>query len=56
MMIVLSQLKNSGYTLAFTTKRGLSDRDDNILKLDRIYISSKYDMNTFKEVLAQTKK
>ncbi|MBA8935975.1 polysaccharide deacetylase family protein [Clostridium beijerinckii] len=48
--------KNSGYTLAFTTKRGLSDRDDNILKLDRIYISSKYDMNTFKEVLAQTKK
>jgi len=48
--------KDSGYTLAFTTKRGLSDRDDNILKLDRIYISSKYDMSTFKEVLAQTKK
>jgi peptidoglycan/xylan/chitin deacetylase (PgdA/CDA1 family) len=48
--------RTAGYTLAFTTKRGLSDRDDNPLKLDRIYISSKYDMNTFKEVLTKTEK
>ncbi len=48
--------KDAGYTLGFTTRRGLSDRDDNPLKLDRIYISSKYDMNTFKEILAKTKK
>ena len=48
--------KDAGYTLGFTTKKGLSDRDDNPLKLDRIYISSKYDMDTFKEVLNKTKK
>ena len=48
--------KNAGYTLGFTTKRGLSDRDDDPLKLDRIYISSKYDMNTFKEILNKTEK
>ena len=48
--------KEAGYTLGFTTKRGLSDREDDPLKLDRIYISSKYDMNTFIEVLTKTKK
>lgn len=48
--------KDAGYSLGFTTKKGLSDRDDNPLKLDRIYISSKYDMNTFKELLNKTKK
>lgn len=48
--------KDSGYSLGFTTKIGFSDRDDNPLKLDRIYISSKYDMNTFKELLAKTEK
>lgn len=48
--------KAAGYELGFTTNRGLSDRDDNPLKLDRIYISSNYDMNTFKEVLSGTKK
>jgi len=48
--------KEAGYTLGFTTKRGLSDRDDDPLKLDRIYINSKYDMNTFKEILTETKK
>lgn len=48
--------ENAGYNLAFTTNRGLTDRDDNPLKLDRIYISSNYDMDTFKEVLTKTKK
>ena len=48
--------KDAGYTLGFTTKKGFSDRDDNPLKLDRIYISSNYDMNKFKEILNTTKK
>ena len=48
--------KAAGYTLGFTTKRGLSDRNDDSLKLDRIYISSKYNMNTFKEILSKTEK
>lgn len=48
--------KDAGYTLGFTTRRGLSDRDDNPLKIDRIYINSNYDMSTFKEVLTKTEK
>lgn len=48
--------KNSGYLLGFTTNRGFSDRNDSPLKLDRIYISSNYNMDTFKEVLHGTKK
>jgi peptidoglycan/xylan/chitin deacetylase (PgdA/CDA1 family) len=48
--------KEAGYTLGFTTKRGLSDREDDPLKLDRIYISSKYDMNTFEEILNKTER
>ena len=52
----IKAVKNAGYTLAFTTHRGLADRIDNPLKLDRIYISSTYDINTFKEVLTKTKK
>jgi peptidoglycan/xylan/chitin deacetylase (PgdA/CDA1 family) len=48
--------KDAGYTLGFTTRRGLSDRDDNSLKIDRIYINSNYDMSTFKEVLTKTEK
>lgn len=48
--------KEAGYLLGFTTKLGLSDRNDNPLALDRIYISSKYEMNTFKELLNKTKK
>ena len=52
----LKAAKDAGYTLGFTTKLGLSDRSDNPFTLDRIYISSKYDMNTFKELLNKTKK
>lgn len=48
--------KEAGYTLGFTTKLGLSDRNDNPLTLDRIYISSEYDINEFKELLSKTKK
>lgn len=48
--------KEAGYKLAFTTHLGLSDRNDDMYKLDRIYISSNYDMNTFKELLKNTSK
>lgn len=48
--------KEAGYSLGFTTKLGLSDRNDNPLTLDRIYISSEYKMDTFKELLNKTKK
>ncbi|OPJ54625.1 polysaccharide deacetylase family protein [Clostridium chromiireducens] len=48
--------KNAGYILGFTTKRGFSDRNDNKLRLDRIYISSKYNMDTFKEIINKTEK
>lgn len=48
--------KEAGYILGFTTKLGLSDRNDNPLSLDRIYISSEYKINTFKELLSKTKK
>lgn len=48
--------KEAGYKLAFTTDRGYADRDDDPLKLNRIYVSSYYSMDTFKEVLEQTEK
>ncbi|WP_294405068.1 polysaccharide deacetylase family protein [uncultured Clostridium sp.] len=48
--------KEAGYKLAFTTHLGLSDRKDDIYALDRIYISSNYDMNTFKELIKNTSK
>ena len=44
-------VKNSGYNIAFTTNNGFADRDDNPLKLDRIYVSSYYDMNKFISIL-----
>ena len=48
--------KNAGYNIAFTTNKGFADRDDNPLELDRIYVNSYYDMNTFISILEQTKK
>ncbi|OOM11352.1 polysaccharide deacetylase family protein [Clostridium saccharobutylicum] len=48
--------KAAGYSLAFTTDRGLADRDDSPLKLNRIYINSNYTIATFKQILATTKK
>lgn len=46
--------KAAGYSLGFTTNRGLADRKDDSLKIDRIYVSSNYDLKTFKEILATT--
>ena len=46
----------SGYSLGFTTNRGLADRNDDYLQIDRIYVSSNYDLKTFKEILSTTNK
>lgn len=48
--------KNSGYSIAFTTNKGFANRDNNPLELDRIYVSSYYDMNTFISNLEKAKK
>lgn len=52
----INAAKEAGYVLGFTTKLGLSDRNDDPLTLDRIYINSNYEMNTFKDLLNKTKK
>jgi len=48
--------QEAGYSLGFTTNRGFSDRCDNPMKLDRIYVSSNYNLETFKQILSNTKK
>ena len=48
--------KEAGYSLSFNTNRGLSDREDNPLSLNRIYISSLYSIEQFKEILESTEK
>ena len=49
-------VKEAGYSLAFTTNLGYSDRDDTPVKLDRIYVSSRYTMERFKSRLINTNK
>lgn len=48
--------KAAGYSFGFTTNRGLADRTDDSFKIDRIYISSNYNLKLFKEILATTNK
>jgi peptidoglycan/xylan/chitin deacetylase (PgdA/CDA1 family) len=47
---------DAGYSLAFTTNKGLANRTDNHVALDRIYVNSEYSLETFKESLLNTKK
>lgn len=47
--------KQAGYSLGFTTNLGLAYRSSDEFELDRIYISSNYDMNTFKNLIDNTK-
>lgn len=49
-------VKEAGYSLAFTTDIGYSDREDDPLVLDRIYISSHYSIDTINNLLTNTKK
>lgn len=48
--------QDAGYSLAFTTHLGLCNRTDKHVALDRIYISSEYSLETFKDKLINTKK
>lgn len=48
--------KDAGFNLGFTTNLGLADRDDNPFSLNRIYVNSNYTMDTFKNLLSNTKK
>lgn len=52
----IKAVKEAGYSLAFTTNLGYSDREDDPFKLDRIYVSSRYSMDTFKNQLTNIKK
>jgi peptidoglycan/xylan/chitin deacetylase (PgdA/CDA1 family) len=45
----------AGYTLAFTTNKGLAKRTNNKVELNRIYVSSNYSLELFKERLLNTK-
>ena len=46
---------DAGYTLAFTTNKGLAKRTNNKVELNRIYVSSDYSLELFKERLLNTK-
>lgn len=46
----------AGYSLAFTTNRGLANKSDNKVSLDRIYVSSDYSLDLFKDRLINTQK
>ena len=46
--------KNAGYTLGFITNTGLAKPSDDPLKLKRIYISSEYNLDTFKKLFYDT--
>lgn len=52
----INAAREAGYYLCFTTNRGFADRDDNPLSLDRIYVSSYYTIDEFKERLNNTQK
>lgn len=52
----LKATEKAGYSLAFTTDRGLADRNDNKLELNRIYVSSNYSLNDFIYILNSTEK
>ena len=48
--------EEAGYSLSFNTNKGLADRDDNPLNLNRIYISSTYSIEDLEEKLTSTNK
>lgn len=52
----LKAVTEAGYSIAFTTNRGLANRTDNKIALDRIYVSSEYSIDTFKDRLLNTNK
>lgn len=51
----IKALKETGYTMAFTTVGGWSDKSQGIYTLHRVYVSANYDMNEFKRRLTNPK-
>lgn len=51
----LKAAKAAGYTLGFLTDKGLAKPTSQSISLNRIYVSSAYSMDTFKERLLNTK-
>ncbi|NLK94567.1 MAG: polysaccharide deacetylase family protein [Clostridiales bacterium] len=47
--------KEAGYSFAFTTNLGYAHKNDDLFKLNRIYVSSTYSIDTFKDRLLNTK-
>jgi peptidoglycan/xylan/chitin deacetylase (PgdA/CDA1 family) len=47
----LKAVEELGYKMAFSTKSGLAQKSDGIYKLHRIYISDKYGMEKFKQLV-----
>lgn len=50
----LKATKEAGYTLGFITSTGLSKPSNNPLQLKRIYVSSKYTLDVFKDIFYNT--
>ncbi|MBE6066274.1 MAG: polysaccharide deacetylase family protein [Clostridium lundense] len=48
----LKAAKDSGHTMAFSTSGTWTDKSDGIYKLDRVYISSNFDLTEFERRLA----
>jgi peptidoglycan/xylan/chitin deacetylase (PgdA/CDA1 family) len=51
----IKALKDTGYTMAFTTLSGWADKSQGIYTLHRVYISANYGMNEFKRRLTNPK-
>ncbi len=47
----LKAAQDIGYKMAFSTQSGLAEKNNGILKLHRIYISEKYSLNQFKQLV-----
>jgi len=45
----LKGVQNAGYRMAFTTEKGWASKSDSLFELPRVYISSFFDINVFKE-------
>lgn len=51
----IKALKETGYTMAFTTVGGWSNKSQGIYTLHRVYVSANYDMNEFERRLTNSK-
>ena len=47
----INATKEAGYSIAFTTNRGYDDQNSNVFKLNRLYVSSSFTFDEFKDKL-----